>query len=184
MPALEVLTYGHPYLRKRAREISVPDKELTKLAADMIETMILHEGVGLAAPQVGFEGQLIVIDAGRLEGKLASNPMVLINPRILSAEGQSVYREGCLSIPGVYADVKRPESITVKYLDLNGQMFQTRHSGVEARIIQHEMDHLNGILFIDRLNPVTRWLMNGKLNRLKKSTEEIPSNAKVQSITA
>ncbi|MBL7995999.1 peptide deformylase [bacterium] len=170
MAALEVLIYGHPFLRKTVGEVRVPDERVSDLALNMIETMTSHNGVGLAAPQVHADARLIVIDPGRLAGDRMPRPMTLVNPFILSADGQNVFNEGCLSMPDIYADVTRPENITIQFQDLKGQMLRARYSGVEARIIQHEIDHLNGILFIDYLNPVRRWLLKSKLTRLKKQS--------------
>ena len=170
MPVLDVLIYGHPFLRKRVKDAEFPDDVFPILAKNMIETMHFHEGVGLAAPQVGMDLRLIVIDPGPLKDEVKPHPMVLINPNILLSEGEAVYREGCLSIPGIYADVKRPRTVTVQYQDINGQIQKSHFSDVEARIVQHEIDHLNGILFIDHLNPVRRWLLSSKLNDLKKGS--------------
>lgn len=170
---MEVLIYGHPFLRKRVGEVKVPDDRIAELACNMIETMNSHEGVGLAAPQVHADARVIVIDPGRVTDDRTPRPMALVNPYILSADGQNVYNEGCLSIPDIYADVTRPENITIQFQDLKGQMLHVRYSGVEARIIQHEIDHLNGVLFIDYLNPVKRWLLKRKLNRLKKRSVRV-----------
>lgn len=175
MPSLEILIYGHPFLRKKVSDIKIFDAKVAELARNMMETVVAHEGVGLAAPQVGIDARLIVIDPGRLEDEISSRPMAFINPFVLSCSGYNVFREGCLSIPGIYEDVKRPEVITMQFQDLNGQTFQSRYSGVEARILLHEIDHLNGILFIDHLNPIRRWLLRKKLNRLKEQSRQ--SNA-------
>lgn len=173
MAVLEVLIYGHPFLRKRVAEVKVPDDRIAELAWNMIETMNSHEGVGLAAPQVQADARLIVIDPGRVADDRTPRPLALVNPFILSTDGQNVFNEGCLSMPDIYADVTRPESITIQFQDLEGRTLQTRYSGIEARIIQHEIDHLNGILFIDYLNPVRRWLLKRKLNRLKKRSVRV-----------
>jgi peptide deformylase len=170
VPALKVLIFGNPFLRKKVSEVVFPDASLTKLAADMIDTMQMHEGVGLAAPQVGVDMRMIVADAGPLSQPAVSMPLALVNPVIISYSGQAEYREGCLSLPGIYADVKRPGTISVQFYDLDGNVHSSVFSGVEARIIQHEIDHLDGILFIDRLNPIRRWLLRRKLYALKKNS--------------
>ena len=141
----------------------------------MIDTMQMHEGVGLAAPQVSVDLRMIVLDAGRLSEPAFSRPRALVNPVIISFSGQAVYREGCLSLPGIYADVKRPGTISVQYDDLDGKVHSSVFSGVEARIIQHEIDHLDGILFIDLLNPIRRWLLRKKLRDLQKKSFDAAS---------
>lgn len=170
MPVLDILIYGHPLLRKRVKEAQFPDDAFFELSRNMVETMRFYEGVGLAAPQIGMDLRLIVIDPGRLKDDAMMQPMVLVNPMILSSEGEAVYREGCLSIPGIYVDVKRPKTVTVQYQDIKGQIRMSHFTDVESRIVQHEIDHLDGILFIDHLNPFRRWLLNSKLNDLKKGS--------------
>jgi peptide deformylase len=184
MAVLDVLIYGHPILRKKAKSAEFPNESFFALARNMIETMQLHEGVGLAAPQIGMDLRMIVIDPGRLKEDIMSHPLVLINPSILASEGETVYREGCLSIPGIYADVSRPRTVTVQYQDINGQLQMSHFTDVEARIVQHEIDHLNGVLFIDHLNPVRRWLLSSKLKVLKKGPGAGPSGTDDISIKA
>lgn len=184
MPVLEVLIYGHPFLRKKVNEVKCPDETISELAENMIETIKFYEGVGLAAPQAGYDMRLIVIDAGAVSDEHIFHPRVLINPHILSAEGQNIFREGCLSIPGIYADVKRPETVTVQFQDLKGGTHLASYSGVEARIIQHEVDHLNGILFIDHLNPIKRWLLKGKLSNLRKRAATVHFTPNEKSLKA
>ncbi len=168
MPVLDVLIYGYPLLRKRAKEAEFPNAGFFELARNMIETMRFHEGVGLAAPQIGVDLRLVVIDPGQLNDDVVMHPLVLINPKTITSEGETVYREGCLSIPGIYVDIKRPRTVTVQYQDIKGQIQMSHFTDVEARIVQHEIDHLDGILFIDHLNPFRRWMLKSKLNALKK----------------
>ncbi|MFA4991718.1 MAG: peptide deformylase [Candidatus Omnitrophota bacterium] len=147
MAILEIKKYPDRVLRKKAAAIrKVGDKERT-LARDMVETMRSARGVGLAAPQVGVSRRLIVIEA--LDG--GAEPLALINPRILKKKGKSSYCEGCLSVPELTSDVIRPEWIAVEALNLDGKFVRIETGGLLARVIQHEADHLDGVLFIDRL---------------------------------
>lgn len=154
-------------------EVVWPDDALSALAENMLETMRAHEGVGLAASQVGLDRRMIVLDAGPLSDPPYSNPTVMINPEITHSGGQAVFREGCLSFPDVYVDVKRPEWISVRYFDTKGLPLSAEYRGVAARIIQHEIDHLDGILFIDRVSPIRRWFLRKKLKELQKHSLQI-----------
>ena len=149
-PPLEIHTLGDEVLRQSARRIGKVDEQVRELARDMLRSMYTAKGIGLAAPQVGVHQQLLVIDLD-LENA-ATPPLVLINPEI-SASSASIdtYEEGCLSIPGVYLDVVRPTSIELSYRDEMGRPRKMKADGLMARCIQHEMDHLNGVLFVDRV---------------------------------
>lgn len=143
--ALRQLRYeGDPLLRKKSRKVEVIDKKIKTLIEDMAETMYKEEGVGLAAPQVGILKRVVVIDIG--EGLIK-----LINPEIIFQEGEQINTEGCLSIPGINGEVKRPEKVKVKYLDLDGTEKTLEGTGLLAIALCHEIDHLNGILFIDKM---------------------------------
>lgn len=133
-----------PILRKKAREIREIDARIIELQKDMLDTMYAEEGVGLAAPQVGMLKQLIVIDIG--EG-----PITLINPEIKNQEGSVIEDEACLSFPEKSGKVERPEFVTVEYTDLNGDRYEMDCEGLMARAVCHEVDHLNGIVFLDRV---------------------------------
>ncbi len=148
---------GDPILRKVAAPITEFDKDLKKFARDMIEVMHVEDGIGLAAPQIGISKQIIAVDASELVED--EYPRVFINPEILESSGEWVVEEGCLSIPGVREEVKRPEKILLKFQDETGELFTEEYSGWLARILQHEIDHLNGILFVDRISPVRRNLL-------------------------
>lgn len=145
---------GDPVLRKKADKITEFDKHLEKLVQDMIEVMHTEDGIGLAAPQIGISKRLLVIDASPLIDDEA--PRAFINPVITETSGESVVEEGCLSIPGVREDVTRPEKITIQYADEKGREFTDTFDGWIARIVQHELDHLDGILFVDHISPVKR----------------------------
>lgn len=150
---------GDPILRKKAEPITEFDKNLKKFVDDMIDIMYKKDGIGLAAPQIGFSRQIIVVDASELiKGEY---PRPFINPEIVEfSETTDVKEEGCLSIPGVYEEVVRSTRIVVKYQDEKGKkVFKEEYTGWVARILQHEIDHLNGILFVDRISPVKRKLL-------------------------
>jgi peptide deformylase len=150
-PPLDIHYLGDRVLRQPAKRIAKVDEEIRQLITQMLQTMYSADGIGLAAPQVGIHKQLIVIDCE--PDNPAVPPLVLINPKIESY-GKKVCKdqEGCLSIPGVYLDVERPEEISVSYKDEFGRPRTLKASDLLARAIQHEMDHLNGVLFVDRVN--------------------------------
>jgi peptide deformylase len=154
----EIRTFGDPVLRQRAREVTDLDADLARLADTMIETMHEAHGVGLAAPQVGVQKRLYTYDVDELtaRGANAVGPGVLVNPEIVDAHGESVYEEGCLSVPGLHFDIVRPEVVTVRALDLDGNEVHIEADDFMARVIQHEIDHLDGILVLDRLDADTR----------------------------
>ena len=147
---LPIHTLGAQELRTPARRISKVDESVRDLVRDMLRSMYTAKGIGLAAPQVGVAKQLLVIDLDLEEA--ATPPLVLINPEITGVGGSiCTYEEGCLSIPGVYLDVVRPSVVDVSYRDAFGRPKRTKADGLLARCIQHEMDHLNGVLFVDRV---------------------------------
>ena len=149
-PPLTIATLGSQVLRQPARRISKVDEAVRELARDMLRSMYAASGIGLAAPQVGVHKQLLVIDLD--PENAAAPPMVLINPEITSfGAGLDTYEEGCLSIPGVYLDVVRPSVVEVSYRDEMGRPQKLRADKLLARCIQHELDHLNGVLFVDRV---------------------------------
>ncbi|MEB3244358.1 MAG: peptide deformylase [Vampirovibrionales bacterium] len=149
MSVLKVYEYGEAVLRTPAEPVHKVSAKIQKLVSDMFETMVAQDGVGLAAPQVGVSKQVLVLDCSPDNPK--DGPMVMINPKIVQKSGAYLSREGCLSFPNVYIDVKRYETITVRFMDLKGRNQQLTISAERllCRAIQHEIDHLNGILFID-----------------------------------
>ena len=151
MAVLSVRKYGDPVLRRRAKPVAAITPDIRQTIADMIDTMYDEVGLGLAAPQVGISLRLMVV--GDDEGREAR---VLINPVIAEQGGEIVAEEGCLSIPGVFAQVKRAEWVRLEAEDDQGQPVSITARGLRARVFQHEIDHLDGVLFIDRLDPVTR----------------------------
>ena len=164
MARLPIIEFPDPRLRTVARPVKEVDTRIRKLIDDMFETMYEAPGIGLAATQVDVHEQLLVLDVS--EDK--TYPMVFINPQILSSEGSQVYQEGCLSVPGIYADVKRANSIVVKALDRDGQPFEISAEGLLAVCIQHEMDHLAGKVFVDYLSPLKRELVRKKLAKQRR----------------
>ena len=169
---LPVYIYGSPVLKKVTESITEPTPELKTLIADMFETMYNAEGVGLAAPQVGKSIRLIVIDASSFaEDDPISEGFkrVLINPELVEfSEENCAFSEGCLSLPKLYVDIKRPAKVRVKYLDENFEEHNEWWEGMPARIVQHEVDHLKGILFVDHLAPIRKKLMSSRLQKLAK----------------
>ena len=159
--------YGDEILRKKAFPIQEITEVERKLAEDMLVAMYAApNGIGLAAPQVGVLKRLIVIDVNRNDP--ASRPLMLINPEIESLEGESIAEEGCLSIPDVTADIKRAEKAVVTALNMDGEEIRVEGEGFLARALQHEIDHLNGVLFIDHVSGLKRQLLRGKLRKLVK----------------
>jgi peptide deformylase len=151
MAVLKVRRYGDPVLRRRAALVEAITPEVRSLASDMIETMYDEVGIGLAAPQVGVSTRLMVV--GDEEGR---GVQVLVNPAISAQGGKVTAEEGCLSLPGVFAQVTRSEWVTLEAQDLEGRPVAVTARGLRARVFQHEIDHLDGVLFIDRLEPVIR----------------------------
>ena len=167
MSKLKVLTYPHPTLRIKSEPVTKFDKNLEKLIGDMVETMYAQEGIGLAAIQVGQPLQVIVLDVSQ---KVATEPGLtkLINPEIISYEGETTYNEGCLSVPDINETVARHKNIKIKAQDEKGNEHIIDASGLFSICIQHEMDHLSGVLFIDRLSRLKRELLKSKLKKLGK----------------
>ena len=153
MAKLEIKIYPDPILRKKARPVEKIGIDEQKLAYDMIETMRFAKGVGLAAPQIGVSKRIIVVEDAEGDNKVV---LTLINPKITQKKGKVKFCEGCLSLPGVSSDVVRPEFITVEAQNLDGDMLKINAEGLLARIIQHEADHLDGIVFIDRVSFLKR----------------------------
>ena len=164
MARLPIVEFPDPRLRTVARPVQEVDGRIRQLIDDMLETMYEAPGIGLAATQVDVHERLLVLDVS--EDK--SYPMVFINPEVLSAEGSQVYQEGCLSVPGIYADVKRAEKIVVRALDRDGQSFEISADGLLAVCIPHEMDHLAGKVFVDYLSPLKRELVRKKLAKQRR----------------
>ncbi len=167
MSILDIRVLGDPVLRKPTKAVTEFTDELRKLIADMFETMYAAEGIGLAAPQVGRTDRLAVVD---VEGQ----KYTLINPEIVSKNGAAEKaEEGCLSIPDIYGDVERPPDVTIRALDENGNQYEASANGLLGRCFQHEIDHLDGKLFIDYLSPLKR---RAALSKWEQEREGYPSN--------
>ena len=165
MAILEIVKYGDPVLRKKTAPVTEITDDIIQLAEDMLETMYAAPGVGLAGPQVGVSLQICVIDVVP-EGK--RNPIVLINPKVLSGEDKVELEEGCLSFPKIYEKVKRWNKVRVEYVDLKGDLKEVEVEGFLAKAFQHEIDHLNGKVFIDYLPDWKRKLVEKEIRRRKK----------------
>lgn len=170
-----IVGYGDPVLRKKADSITFDYPNIKQVITNMFETMYQANGVGLAAPQVGLSIRLFIIDPEPMdEDKLKGNKKVFINAQMLEEVGPKwAYNEGCLSIPGIREDVMRRETITIKYLDENFVEHTDTYAGKLARVIQHEYDHIDGILFIDHLSPLKRSLLKGKLNDISRGKTNV-----------
>ena len=169
---LPIYAYGQPVLKKVAKDIDKDYPELEKLLADMWETMYNAQGVGLAAPQIGKGIRLFLVDTVQTmeEGKEADGiKQVFINAEKIEETGKEwAYEEGCLSIPDIRGDVKRPPVLTIRYLDENFEEHTTTFDGINARVIQHEYDHIDGLLFTEKLKPIRKRLIKRKLENIKK----------------
>ena len=166
MALLTILEFPDPRLRTRAQPVTVFDAALKQLVADMFETMYAAPGVGLAATQVNVHRQLLVMDMS--EDK--SDPRVLINPRLIEKSGEQIFQEGCLSFPGIYADVERALRVKVQAQDVEGQESVFEVEGPLAVCVQHEMDHLQGKVFVDHLSPLKRSMLLKKLDKKRKQS--------------
>ena len=164
MAPYEIRIIGDPVLKQQAAEVADIDANLVRLADAMVETMYAAPGIGLAAPQVGIQKRLFVWD---LDDGTGSHAM--INPRIVESDGEWTYVEGCLSVPGFYETVSRPQRVTVSALDRNGEPFTAELDGLAAICLQHEVDHLNGKLFVDYLSPLKRQRIRKKLEKDQRS---------------
>ncbi|MBY0315565.1 MAG: peptide deformylase [Bdellovibrionales bacterium] len=178
MAKLEILKYPDPRLRHKAKPVGEVTPELRQLAEDMLETMYAEKGIGLAAIQVGVEVQLLVIDTRRLEEdgrydvsdmteaeQKIEQPIVIFNPQITKKDGKTTFDEGCLSVPGYYETVQRANTIQVEGLDRHGQKMVLELDGLLAICMQHEMDHLDGKVFIDRLSPIKAMRLKSKIKK-------------------
>ena len=169
MAWLRICTYPDPVLKKKAEDVTDINQMLDKLIKDMADTMYAAPGIGLAAPQVGVSSRLVVIDHSL--GK-KRDPLAMINPRIISEDGETFEEEGCLSLPDAYGQVKRAKMVEVEFIDLKGKSRRMIAEDMLARVFQHEIDHLDGVLFIDRMGRLRRdFLKMRYLKRIKKKNK-------------
>lgn len=164
MAKLNILEFPDPRLTKVAKDVEDFDEGLKKLVEDMTETMYSANGIGLAATQVNVHKRLLVLDVSEHQDQ----PRVYINPQIIDQSGEQSIEEGCLSVPGIYASVKRAEIVTVRAQDIDGNSFEEQLEGLHAVCVQHEMDHLLGRLFVDYLSPLKRKMVRRKLEKQRK----------------
>jgi len=172
MSQRKIVIEPDPILRKKSENLEKVDNELRLLLDDMLETMYTAPGIGLAAVQVGILKRLIVIDISKDKEK--KNPIFLINPEIIfKSKKTSIYEEGCLSLPGYFAEIERPEECHIKYIDYDGKKKEMKANGLLATCVQHEIDHLNGKLFIDYLSKLKKDMIIKKLVKHKKELNNI-----------
>ena len=171
---LPIVAYGDPVLRKETEEIDANYPDLKQLIADMFETMYHSKGVGLAAPQIGLPIRLFVVDAAGFNEdgeapELEGFKRVFINPIIIEEKGKEwKFEEGCLSIPGIREEVARKPELTIEYYNENFELVEEKLDGLGARVVQHEYDHIEGILFVDKINPLKKQLIKSRLNAITK----------------
>ena len=175
MPApleLTLTLYPDPMLRKVAQPVTAFDEELARTVAAMFARMVASKGVGLAAPQVGLKRRILVLNATGDE----KDNLALINPTIVARSGpETLFDEGCLSFPGIYAEIKRPDRCAVKAFDVSGRAIEREYSGFESRIIQHEFDHLEGVLLVDRMSPADKLTHKAALQELVERYKKKPA---------
>ncbi|MBO6541034.1 MAG: peptide deformylase [Rhizobiaceae bacterium] len=163
-----------PVLRKLSKPVETVDEDVRKLSSDMLETMYDAPGIGLAAIQIGIPLRMLVVDLAREDEP--KSPAVFINPEILTrGDEPNVHEEGCLSIPDYYAEVERPAAITVSYVDLDGRKHEIEADGMMATVLQHEIDHLDGVLFIDHLSKLKRDMVVRKFKKLAREKDKAPT---------
>jgi len=175
---MRVIKYGNPILRTKAEPVKEIDHSILNLVDEMITTLREHEGIGLAATQVAETKSLFVIDMSLIEEN--GKPTAIINPVILSTTGECTFEEGCLSVPGIREEVKRPEIIRVRYQDIEGNEHEEEFGDLRARVFQHEIDHLNGVFFVDRISSMKRRLIQKELKEI--SDEETGVNEKIAAV--
>ncbi|MBD3181198.1 peptide deformylase [Candidatus Poribacteria bacterium] len=169
MAELEIFKYGSDILRVKAKYIEEITEEIKQLAENMLSTMYSSDGVGLAAPQVGISKQIIVLDVDPYNPE--AKPMALLNPKIIECEGEDDGEEGCLSVPDIRGIVRRYKNVVVEAMDLDGKKLRIEASDLMARALQHEIDHLNGILFVDHLSRLKLRLIKKQLNKIEEEAK-------------
>ncbi len=173
MAILPINIYGDEILRQKAKKVTKLDDSILNFIEDMFETMKQSDGIGLAATQVGRRLQILIADVSEIEGYEHTKPMIVINPKILLSEGESTMEEGCLSLPGLRVNVTRPEKIRLRYNDLELKEHIEDFDGLQARVLQHEIDHLNGKLIIDYLSKTEREKVKPLLEKMIKREIEV-----------
>ncbi|MEM6831020.1 MAG: peptide deformylase [Bacteroidota bacterium] len=176
-----IVLYGDPVLKKKAKEVEKGDESVKEFIENLFDTMYAAHGVGLAAPQVGFSLRVFIIDSTPMEeGEENGLRQAFINPQILEEEGEPwAFEEGCLSIPGIREDVNRKPKVRVRYFDENWEAHEKEFDGVQARIIQHEYDHIEGVLFTDYISSFKKRLLKGKLANISKGKTDAEYRVKI-----
>ncbi len=176
-----IVLYGDPVLKKKAQDIEKDTSDLKQLVEDMFETMYQANGVGLAAPQIGKSVRLFIIDSTPTEEDESKGiKQAFVNPEIIDSEGENEpFEEGCLSIPGIREDVQRPPKVKIRFVDENFQPAEMELEGMAARIVQHEYDHIEGILFTDHISAFKKRLLKGKLTNISKGKVDADYRVKV-----
>jgi peptide deformylase len=172
MATYNIVKFGNSALRVKSGEIETVDDDIRQLAEDMLATMRTEDGIGLAAEQIGRSERICIIDVPKDHTCGVEMPLVLINPEIKDGEGELYEQEGCLSFPDIYVKVRRVENITAEYTDTAGKRQTVKAKGLLSRAIQHELDHLNGILLVDHMTSVQKVANAGKLKRLKRAAKK------------
>ncbi len=174
---LPIIAYGDPVLKKKASEVDKNQSGIRELIENMFETMYKAEGVGLAAPQVGQSLRIFVVDTTPFkkdDEKLDGFKKVFINPEIIESTGKEIlFNEGCLSFPNIREDIWRKPEVFIRYYDEDFNLHEEKYDGIAARILQHEYDHIEGIVFIDRISPLKRRIIKGKLNSIAKGLVDV-----------
>ena len=165
MAIRQIVRYGHPALRKKSEPVEKIDEDVKQLVRDMFDTLHKAKGLGLSGPQVGINLRVFIVDLSQID--FDAEPQAFINPVIIEKKGEFTGEEGCLSFPGLYFDLTRAESAVMEFQDLDGNKKRLKAYGLAAKAIQHESDHLDGVLFIDYLSAAERDLFAGKLRRIK-----------------
>ena len=167
-----ILKFPDPGLREKAKPVSAFDEDLRLLAVDLAETMLAAPGAGLAAPQVGVLQRVIALAGAENGEDFDDRVLVLVNPELTRAEGEQLYEEGCLSVQDLYEQVKRAAEVTVAFQDISGRPLEISAEGRRAVILQHEIDHLDGVLFLDHISRLKRDIYKRKLNKLRKEPDD------------
>lgn len=166
----EILVWPHPVLKQKAQPVAQVDDEVRTLIKDMFESMYAADGVGLAAPQIGVLKNVIVLDTTPRQPE--AKPVAMVNPEIVELDGKTTYKEGCLSVPGEAEDVERAATVTVRYLDENGEPQTLKADGLLAIAVQHETDHLKGVMFVDHISTLKRELIRKRMKKLQASMDD------------
>jgi len=175
MAVLPIRIYGDPVLRQRAVEILKVDDSVVKLVSDMFDTLKQENGLGLAANQIGVLKRVFIVNLSHV--KEGEKPFAIINPVMLDKSGEIIGEEGCLSVPGIFEDVVRAKRVTFKGIDISGKEITIQAEDLLSRVMQHELDHLNGILFIDHLSKIKREQIDSKLNKISEKSLEVKKSS-------